>query len=256
MVSQRAAPQPNALPDAREVHQAPSEPPPSDMFSPSATAPLGLLVSRDDDPVPEYVFRAQRGETRAFHDLFVHHRRDVSRLCARLLGPSADLEDVVQEVFLQVYRSLPSFRAEARFSTWLHRVAVNVTLMHLRAARSRPRLGHELTHDPPTPDDESPQQNAARNERLAALYRLLDKLAEKKRTVFILHDLEGVAAAQISALVGAPVLTVRTRLFYARREVYAAMAADPTLAPVALEAFGPAGASTDPATTVDSPEEG
>ncbi|MEZ4408311.1 MAG: RNA polymerase sigma factor [Polyangiales bacterium] len=222
------------------------------MLSSAAAAAPGLYVSRDDDAVPEYVLRAQRGDARAFQDLFRNHRRDVTRLCARLLGPRADLEDVVQEVFLQVYRSLPSFRAEARFTTWLHRVSVNVTLMHLRAARSRPKLGHELTHEPPAPEDDSPQHNAARNERLRALYKILDTLAEKKRTVFILHDLEGVPAAQISKMVEAPVLTVRTRLFYARKEVYAAMAADPTLASVARDALG----SDDSAPAAVAHEEG
>lgn len=192
-------------------------------------------MTQSEDAIPTYVQRAQSGDARAFQELYRLHRRDVSRLAARLLGPRTDLEDVVQEVFVQVFRSLPGFRAESKFTTWLHRVTVNVTLMHIRAARSRPQLGHELTHEPPAPDDDSPVDQTARNERLRALYRILDTLSDKKRAVFVLHDLEGVPAAQVAAMVDSNVLTVRTRLFYARKEVYAAMAQDPTLEGIARD---------------------
>jgi RNA polymerase sigma-70 factor (ECF subfamily) len=192
-------------------------------------------VSDADDAIPAYVVRARAGDARAFQELYRVHRRDVARLVTRLLGPRADVEDVLQEVFIQVFRSLVSFRGESRFTTWLHRVTVNVTLMHIRAAKSRPQLGPELLHDPVANEDTSPIEGAARNERLRALYRILDTLSEKKRTVFILHDLEGTSATQIAQLLDIPVLTVRTRLFYARKEVYAAMADDATLEPIARE---------------------
>jgi RNA polymerase sigma-70 factor (ECF subfamily) len=175
------------------------------------------------------------GDSRAFGELYQLHRRDVARLASRLLGLRSDLEDVVQEVFVQVFRSLPGFRGDSRFSTWLHRVTVNVTLMHLRAARSRPQLVPEAPAETTAGEGESPLDGVARNERLRALYKILDGLSEKKRTVFILHELEGVAAGDIAKMVGAPVLTVRTRLFYARREVYAAMASDPALDTIAKQ---------------------
>ena len=196
---------------------------------------VDVRVTRDDDSAPAYVQRAREGDARAFQELFRNHRRDVARLVGRLLGPKPEVEDVVQEVFIQVFRSLPNFRGDARFTTWLHRVTVNVTLMHLRAARSRPRLGNELLDEPAAPEGDSPVDHAARNQRLRALYKILDTLSDKKRAVFILHDLDGVPAAQIAAMVDSPVLTVRTRLFYARREVYAAMAGDPTLESIARE---------------------
>ena len=115
--------------------------------------------------------------------------------------------------------------------------------MHLRAARSRPRLGQELLDEPAAPDGSSPVDEAARNQRLRALYRILDTLSEKKRAVFILHDLDGVPAGQIAATLDTPVLTVRTRLFYARKEVYAAMAGDPTLESIARELASPEAAA-------------
>jgi RNA polymerase sigma-70 factor (ECF subfamily) len=202
----------------------------------SGSTTLDLLVSAEDEAQPDYVARARAGDARAFQQLYLHHRRDVARLVGRLLGPRGDREDVIQEVFIQVFRSLSTFRSESRFSTWLHRVTVNVALMHLRAARSRPQLNsQETVYDPAAPEEESPVDNAARNERLRALYRILDTLSEKKRTVFILHDLNGVPANEVAKICDTPVLTVRTRLFYARKEVYAAMAQDPTLEPIARE---------------------
>jgi len=192
-----------------------------------------FLSSVDSPPsVPSYVVRAARGDASAFREMYQIHRRDVARLAARLLGPRSDLEDVIQEVFIQVFRSLSAFRGDSKFNTWLHRVTVNVVLMYLRAARSRPQLADAEAQEIDQQDEHSisPLENAAKNERLRALYRILDTLSDKKRAVFILHDLEGHPPAEIARLVDSNVLTVRTRLFYARREVYAAMAADPSLA--------------------------
>ncbi len=203
----------------------------------STIAPLDVPVrASPDEIVPPYVRRAMTGDAAAFRDVYAHHRRDVARLANRLLGPRGDLDDVIQEVFIQVFRSLPAFRGDSRFTTWLHRVTVNVVLMHLRAQRSRPQYAPEAPAETtPANDTASPLDNVARNERMKALYRILDSVSDKKRTVFILHDLEGVAAADISKMVGAPVLTVRTRLFYARKEVYAAMASEPALDAIARE---------------------
>lgn len=174
---------------------------------------------------------ARTGDTAAFRTLYQRHRNDVARLVYRMLSGRADLDDVVQEVFFQVYRSLKDFRGQSKFSTWLHRVTVNVVLMHRRAQRSRPTY----TDEPPAettadPEKVLPDEDADRRERVRAFARLLDRLAEKKRVVFVLHELEGIAPAEIAQIVGAPVLTVRTRLFYARRELEAMLAEEPALA--------------------------
>jgi RNA polymerase sigma-70 factor (ECF subfamily) len=148
-----------------------------------------------------------------------------------MLGNRSDFEDVIQEVFVQVYRSLKDFRGQAKFSTWLHRVTVNVVLMHRRSARSRPVFADEppgdglLRSDGVRPDDD-----AERRERVRAFGRLLARLADKKRVVFVLHELEGITPGEIARIVGAPVLTVRTRLFYARRELEAMLHEEPSLA--------------------------
>jgi RNA polymerase sigma-70 factor (ECF subfamily) len=199
----------------------------------SAFASLSPSVAqhRPMDPDAALIARAREGDTAAFRQIFQQHRQDVSRIVHRMLGPSADVEDVVQEVFLNVYRSLPSFRGESKFSTWLYRLSTNVTRMHLRRGRSRPRFADvevpEAPRDSAPPD--GPLEQIERAERVRALYRLLDRLSDKKREVLVLHDLEGVPAKEIAEIASIPVLTVRTRLFYARKELYAALAEEPSL---------------------------
>jgi len=175
--------------------------------------------------------RAGAGDATAFKEVFLRHRSDVARLVYRMLNAPSDLEDVVQEVFVQVFRSLKDFRGQSKFSTWLHRVTVNVVLMHRRSARSRPILTEEVPGDVVADERQAlPDEDAERLERMRAFQRLLGRLAEKKRVVFVLHELEGLAPSEIADIVGAPVLTVRTRLFYARRELEAMLVDEPSLA--------------------------
>lgn len=186
----------------------------------------------------ELVGRCQAGDSAAFTLLFRRHSGLVAGLVHRMLGPSPELEDLVQEVFLQVIRSLGGFRDEARFSTWLYRVTVNVVLMHRRAQGRRPRLVDEEQAAPAL--DSGPLGEAALETRfrVQAFYRLLARLSEKKRAVFVLHELEGLTPARIGEIVGAPVLTVRTRLFYARRELLSWLEEEPELAAVLAELQG------------------
>jgi RNA polymerase sigma-70 factor (ECF subfamily) len=189
-------------------------------------------VSTDHPHADELISRARAGDKAAFGLLFQRHRAEVARLVFRMVGPKAELEDLLQEVFLQVFRSLGDFRGDARFTTWLHRLTVNVVLMYRRAARSRPQLTDELPAEAESPAVH-PDDDAIRRERIRAFYALLDRLPDKKRTVFVLHEIEGFAPAEIARIVEAPVLTVRTRLFYARRDLIQLLRADPSLASLA-----------------------
>ena len=197
-------------------------------------APRGSKLSSAVDP-QDLVERCRAGDAEAFREIFRQYRSEVARLVHRMLGRSADLEDIVQEVFLQVHRSIRDFQGKARFSTWLYRVTVNVVLMHRRAAKSRPVFS--VAPDGLVPADARalPDDQVARLRRGRAFYRLLDRLSDKKRTVFVLHELEGMAPSEIAKVVGAPVLTVRTRLFYARRELLTMIREEPALASLASE---------------------
>lgn len=206
---------------------------PSATQRPTDSAGISSTLAAVDSE--QIVQRCQAGDSEAFRELFRRHRGDVARLVQRLLGTTGDAEDVVQEVFLQVHRSLKDFHFGSRFSTWLYRVTVNVVLMQRRAARSRPRLVEMADGVVLEDSDLSPEERAGRSRRIVAFYRLLDRLSEKKRTVFVLHELEGLSPVEIAEMVGAPVLTVRTRLFYARRELTQALKEEPALAALAHE---------------------
>jgi RNA polymerase sigma-70 factor (ECF subfamily) len=192
------------------------------------------------DAIDPLVRLVQRGDEHAKSELFKRYHKEVARIAARSLGPDADLEDVVQEAFIQIFRSIDGFRGTAKFSTWLYRLVTNVTRMHLRKRRARPQIADgvplELAMRPD--GSNSPEHAAERSFRVRRLYQHLDRLSEKKRTVLVLHDFEGLLPAEIAQIVEAPVLTVRTRLFYARRELYASLATDPELAGLAAELNG------------------
>jgi RNA polymerase sigma-70 factor (ECF subfamily) len=166
------------------------------------------------------VERCQRGERDALGEFYRTYRHDVARNLHRVLGPGrADLDDVLQEVFIEVFKSIRRFRGDAKISTWLYRVCVNVALGRLRKRR---RLAEVPAVEATEPRDEgTPQRSLEAREGMAAVYRILDELAPKKRVVFILHEIEGREPKEIAGIVGAPVLTVRTRLHYARKEFFA-----------------------------------
>jgi len=185
---------------------------------------LVVQVQQDHDLVDA----AQQGDDAAFRLLYRTHRGEVHRVIHRLIGPNPDMEDIIQEVFLQVHRSLGSFRGQAKFSTWLHRVAVNVALQHLRRKRTAVKTRAEenvecrAVDSPPTPHEQ-----AETRDRLAAVRRALDRLSPKKRAVVVMHDMEGLDAHEIAKVVKAPVFTVRTRLFYGRKELYQELLKEP-----------------------------
>lgn len=188
------------------------------------------------DVVDELVRRSRAGDRAAFAQLYREYRQSIARLVFRMTGRSNEVEDTVQEVFLQAYRSLGDFRGQSKFSTWLHRVAVNVILMARRAHHKRPNVLDTPLELERSPDQRLlPDEDASRLRRVAAFRSLLEKIPEKKRIVYILHDIEGMPPTEIATIVDAPVLTVRTRLFYARRELIKLMRRDPTLAQLVEE---------------------
>jgi len=202
--------------------------------SPQGSVPEDVASQQAEDD-RELVRRCRGGDERAFERLFLRHRGPVTGLVYRMLGPGPELEDLVQEVFIQVLRSLGSFRDEARFSTWLYRVALNVVLMHRRASGRRPRLVDEGQAAPAVDAAPSAHDVLETRRRVEAFYALLGRLSDKKRSVYVLHELEGLSPARIAEIVQAPVLTVRTRLFYARRELGRWIEEEPALAAALAE---------------------
>ena len=161
-----------------------------------------------------------RGEIQPFEELFKAHHRRVYAVCLRMIGNAAEAEDLTQDVFIQVFRKLATFRGESAFSTWLHRLTVNTVLMHFRKRRSR---REQLTEDgevPERPISQSVPRSSALLDRLALNEAIL-KLSPGYRAVFILHDVEGLQHVEIAEILGCAVGTSKSQLHKARLKLRA-----------------------------------
>src|ERR1041385_2180577 len=149
----------------------------------------------------EAIDRAKGGDAEAFEGLYGLHKRRVYSLCLRMTGNTAEAEDLTQEAFLQLYRKIATFRGESAFSTWLHRLAVNVVLMHLRK-KGLPEVSLEESLEP---QEEGPKKDiGARDNMLAGsidrvnLERAIESLPPGYRIIFVLHDIEGYEHNEIA----------------------------------------------------------
>jgi RNA polymerase sigma-70 factor (ECF subfamily) len=154
-----------------------------------------------------------------FHQFYVTHAELVRRVVARLLGPGVDVDDAVQEVFLVAWRKRESFAGRAQPSTWLYAIARRVALATRRRTRLRRFFGLAAASEPVA--ELTPAQTFENRESSQRLYALLEQISDKKRTVLILHEVEGLPGEEIARVVGCPLKTVWTRLHHARRELQA-----------------------------------
>jgi RNA polymerase sigma-70 factor (ECF subfamily) len=192
----------------------------------------GTLAALDPADEADLIARC-RADERTAHDEFYHRfRRQVAGNLYRVLGDRSDLDDLVQEVFVIAFRGLERFRGEARLSTWLYRICVNVALGRIRTRKRRPAaIGladlDSASADPSlTERPETPAQSLQRRQDQERVYRALEVLAPKKRIVLYLHEIEGLDLKEIAYLVDSNPVTVRTRLFYARKEFYRVLAGE------------------------------
>jgi RNA polymerase sigma-70 factor (ECF subfamily) len=163
--------------------------------------------------------QAAAGDMPAFEELYARHNRRVFSLCLRMTGSVPEAEDLAQEVFIQLYRKIGSFRGESRFTTWLHRLTVNQVLMHFR------RRGVKMEQT--TDDGETPVQIVKGTEdpnRMPVVDRIaLDaavaQLPPGYRTVFVLHDVEGHEHEEIARMLGCSVGTSKSQLHKARMKL-------------------------------------
>ena len=165
--------------------------------------------------------RAQRGDGDAFERLYQLHKSRVYSLCLRMLGNPVEAEDLAQEAFLQLFRKIHTFRGEAAFSTWLHRLVVNVVLMHLRR-KGLPQVSLEETVEPDEAGEGPRRDFGAEDPELRSsldrvtLERLIEKLPAGYRLVFILHDVEGYEHNEIAQMLGCSVGNSKSQLHKAR----------------------------------------
>lgn len=161
---------------------------------------------------PDLVRRAQRGDVRAFEELYRANAGRVYGLCLRMSGDASQAEELAQEAFIRAWSKLRTFRGESAFSTWLHRLTVNTVLGQLRS-RLR-REGHQAAVG------ELDLSEGVRSESPDAavdLERAIAGLPSGARTVFVLHDVEGYRHNEISKLTGMAVGTSKAQLHRARK---------------------------------------
>jgi RNA polymerase sigma-70 factor (ECF subfamily) len=172
-----------------------------------------------DSPKADWLASAQRGDEAAFQTLYETHKRRAFSLCLRMTGNPAEAEELTQDAFLLVFRKVHTFRGESEFSTWLHRLVVNVALAHLRKKRIQ-----QVPLDAMDPSQEEPvrREFGEDDRRLSgtadriSLARAIRGLARGYRTVFVLHDVEGYDHAEIARMMNWTVGNSKSQLHKAR----------------------------------------
>ena len=180
----------------------------------------------------ELVLKAQQGDVHAFDELVERYHGKIYGLTYNMTSNREDAEDLTQEVFVKAYQALPRFKGKSSFYTWLYRIAVNKTINY-RKKRNRKRALSLDQFDQEIKTDEvyhdltskgSPLRNVSLTELQKKMNEALQTLSEKHRTVVVMHDMQGIPHEEIAKVVGASVGTIRSRLFYARRQMQAELA--------------------------------
>lgn len=177
------------------------------------TEPVARTVKRTDFELAQM---ATKGDMGSFEELYERHHRRVYSICLRMLQNASEAEDLTQDVFIQLYRKIGSFRGDSAFTTWLHRMAVNQVLMHFR----KKTVKFEKT----TEEGETPTQivngsdNPLRMQIVdkIALENAIKQLPEGYKNVFMLHDVEGYEHEEVAKILGCSVGTSKSQLHKAR----------------------------------------
>jgi RNA polymerase sigma-70 factor (ECF subfamily) len=178
-------------------------------------------VASDKLSEAEFIQRAREGDRTAFEYLYRLHSRRVYAVCLRMVADPTEAEDLTQEAFLLLFRKIHTFRGESAFSTWLHRLVVNLVLMRLRK-KSFPTVSIEAA---PEPDDENcwPSIDIGTPDLLLegsidriSLARCIAQLPAGYRTMFVLHDIQGYEHHEIARILGRSVGDSKSQLHKAR----------------------------------------
>ena len=189
------------------------------LMSVLAVAAAPVLSASDDADLIE---RTLAGDERAFASLYRRHVDRVFGLLTRLVGPVAEREDLVQQIFVDVHRALPSFRGDSAFSTFLYRVAARAAYDHLaRRRRSRTAIDIDHAYEELISDELTPAERAQRRRDVEHALELLGRLTPKKRIAFVLVVIEGMSLREAAALTGASPDAVKQQVLHARKELQA-----------------------------------
>lgn len=175
----------------------------------------------------EAIDRAKGGDIECFELLFRMHKKRVYSLCLRMVGNIELAEDLTQEAFLLLFRKIESFRGDSAFSTWLHRLTVNVVLMHVRK-KKLPETSLDETLE--ANDDGAPQKEIASLDRAltgsidrVVIERAIEDLPPGYRLFFVLHDVEGYEHNEIAEMMGCSIGNSKSQLHKARMKLRLAL---------------------------------
>lgn len=175
-------------------------------------------IIKTDATSPDFALTqaAGKGDMTAFEELYTRHHRRVYSICLRMLQNTHEAEDLTQEVFIQLYRKIGSFRGDSAFTTWLHRMTVNQVLMHFRK--------RTVKYEKTTEEGETPVQIVVGTENLGKM-QIVDKISIDNaieqlptgyKNVFVLHDVEGYEHEEVAKILGCSVGTSKSQLHKAR----------------------------------------
>ncbi len=159
---------------------------------------------------------AANGDMGAFEEIYQRHHRRVYSICLRMLQNAFEAEDLTQDVFIQLYRKVGSFRGDSAFTTWLHRLTVNQVLMHFRKRNVK---FEKVTEEGETPDQivaGTANPNKMPIVDKIALENAIDQLPDGYKNVFVLHDVEGFEHEEVARILGCSVGTSKSQLHKAR----------------------------------------
>jgi RNA polymerase sigma-70 factor (ECF subfamily) len=183
---------------------------------------LPFLSSNKNLTEAQLLERCRAGDVDAFDDLMARHQQRVFNLCLWLLRDHEAANDAAQETFIRAFRAIGNFRGDCAFSTWLHRIAVNVSGDSSTKRKRGPQpLSDLVTDDSPAPEPaaplrDNPLETIARTERQRAVREALNALSENHRLVLVLFDIQGYSYEEISEVLELPIGTVKSRLNRAR----------------------------------------
>jgi RNA polymerase sigma-70 factor (ECF subfamily) len=197
-----------------------------DTVDPSAAPKLPAAPKTADEAI---LALAQAGDHGAFAQLYSVHKRRVYSLCLRMLGNVAEAEDLTQEAFLQLHRKIATFRGDSAFSTWLHRLTINVVLMHLRRkGLNLISLDEALDPSPeygPTRSFGAPDLRLTGSIDRMTLEKAVENLPAGYRLIFVLHDIEGYEHNEIATLLDCSIGNSKSQLHKARMKLREALRA-------------------------------
>ena len=174
----------------------------------------------------ELAARCVSGDRAAQRALFARERRRIHSTLFRILGHSAHLDDLIQDAFVEVFRSLPGFRGESSLSTWVERCTVRVAYAYFRQKALVPRLEPVLDVAVGSP---SAEQRVIHREAARRLYALIDRLEPAQRIAYTLHKLDGKSLQEVALLMEASLVATKVRVFRARHSIEQRAKNDPLL---------------------------